>query len=80
MARIRFRFAAFEEIRRSPEVECVLQREVDSIAGRVGPGGYAHGVSSGRSRSRGYVVTTDYEAIRDNAKNHTLLRALGGSV
>lgn len=37
---------------------------------------YAGGVDPGRRRSRGYVVTTSWKAMRDEAKNHTLLRAL----
>lgn len=39
--------------------------------------GYEGGVNPGRHRSRGYVVTTTWAAMRDEAKNHTLLRALG---
>lgn len=38
--------------------------------------GFDGGVDPGRHRSRGYVVTTTWAAMRDEAKNHTLLRAL----
>lgn len=37
---------------------------------------YAGGVNPGRRRSRGYVVTTSWKSMRDEARNHTLLRAL----
>ena len=74
---IRWNVSAFEEIRRSPAVNARLQQEVSRILGQVGEG-YAGGVEAGATRSRGYVVTTTGEAIRDNAENHTLLRALGG--
>jgi hypothetical protein len=39
---------------------------------------YAGGVEDGRTRSRGYVVTANFEAIKDEAHKNLLLRALGG--
>lgn len=75
--RIKWNVKAFEEIRRMSTVEAALQSEVSSILSRVGEG-YDGGVEPGATRSRGYVVTTTGEAIRDNAENHTLLRAIGG--
>lgn len=81
MARVRIRWniGAFEEIRRSPEVEAALQEQVDRITDATGhPEDYAGGVEDGKSRSRGYVVTKTYAGIRREAKEHTLLRALGG--
>lgn len=79
---IRWNVKAFEELRRLPEVEDVLQGEVSRILGEVGDGDYAGGVEPGSSRSRGYVVTTSGDAIRAEAEDHTLLRALsnGGTV
>lgn len=75
--RIRWNIRAFEELRRSPGVEARLQQEVDRVLGQL-PDGYEGGVESGATRSRGYVVTGDGDAARDNAENHSLLRALGG--
>lgn len=75
--KIRWNIAGFQEIRRSAGVEGRLQEEVSRVLGSVG-GHYSGGVEPGRTRSRGYVVTSTPEAIRDNAANHTLLRALGG--
>lgn len=77
MARIRWKVAGFEQLRRSPELEAALQDEVDRVLG-AGGAGYAGGVEAGSTRSRGYVVTATPEAIRDNAQRHTLLTLLGG--
>lgn len=78
-AKIRWNVSAFEEIRRSPEVDAALQAQVDRIISTTGhPEDYAGGVEPGKTRSRGYVVTKTYAGIRREAKEHTLLRALGG--
>lgn len=73
--RIKWRFAAFQEIRRMPGVDKELQRIVDKILDEVGPE-YAGAVTAGRTRSRGSVVTATVEAIIDNNTNNSLLRAL----
>ena len=72
---------AFEEIRRLPTVDGMLAHEVDKIAAQCNQlvQGYASVVDDGASRSRGSVYTYSAEAIIDNAKNNTLLRAFGGS-
>lgn len=74
---IRWNLKGFEEVRRMPGVEDRLQAEVSRILGSL-DGDYEGGVEPGASRSRGYVVTTSGDSIRDEAENHTLLRALGG--
>lgn len=83
--RIRWNRAAFQQIRRSPEVERLLQETVNGVADRLpdlGDGAhYDGGVEPGASRSRGYVVTTSGAAIREEAETNALLRALtSGSV
>lgn len=78
MKHIRWNLRAFEEIRRLPGVDARIQSEVTRVLDTVGREHYDGGVEPGKSRSRGYVVTIDGVAIRDNARNHTLLRALGG--
>lgn len=77
--KIRWNMPGFEDLRRSPKVEEALQAEVDNVLRRAGgeTEGYAGGVEPGRTRSRGYVVTTTGESIRREARDHTLLRALG---
>lgn len=77
--KIKWNLRAFEEVRRLPEVEDMLQAEVSRII-RAADGDYDGGVEHGRSRSRGYVVTTSAHSIRDEAANHTLLRIIGGGV
>lgn len=75
-AKIKWNLPAFEEIRRLPEVDDVLQDAVDDVMVQVGEEHYEGGVSAGKSRSRGGVVTADYEGIKDNNENQSLLRAL----
>ncbi|MCM3907605.1 hypothetical protein [Trueperella bernardiae] len=47
------------------------------VAGRAGPG-YEASTWAGDSRVIGSVITATPKAIRSNAKNNTLLRALVG--
>jgi hypothetical protein len=75
-----FNVEGFEQVRRSPEVEKELQAIVDEVMAQVQGDDreYAGGVEDGRTRSRGYVVTANFEAIKDEAHKNLLLRALGG--
>jgi len=57
-----------------------LTRAVGEVMARLPDTGYDGGVNPGRTRSRGYVVTTTGAAIRENAERFTLLRALGGDL
>lgn len=78
--RIKWNRSAFEEIRRSPEVEDALQALVNDALAELGDHdgvNYVGGVEPGRSRSRGYVVTVSGEAVRAEAEDHALVRALG---
>jgi hypothetical protein len=77
--------AGFEEIRRSSEAVALLESKVDSAASAAGPGyvgSVVQGVGRGTlGRAIGTVFTDDFKAIRDNAKNNTLIRVfdrLGG--
>lgn len=77
MARkIKWRVAGFQEIRRLPPIKADLAARAERIAGACGAG-YEAKTGEGRTRSRAAVLTVDYEAIRDNAKNNTLLNNLG---
>ena len=62
-------------------LEAEGQKIVDRANASSG-GGYALGSRPGVARPQGRhrvtVITASYKAIRDNAKNNTLLRALGG--
>lgn len=81
MARVKkIRFnKAFEDIRRSPEVEEALQAIVDEVLDKVEDheAQYAGGVQPAKSRSRGYVVTANGRAIEVESEEHRLVRALG---
>lgn len=76
MAKIQWNLPAFEEVRRLPGVDAELRRYVDRALSQLGDG-YDGGVEPGRTRSRGYIVTSTIEGIRDNAKNHSIIRVVG---
>lgn len=65
-----------EAINRLPGVRRELGAIAARIAGRLTEGTYVAGVSEGETRSRGFVVTGDIEAVIDNSANDSLLRAL----
>lgn len=76
---------AFYDIRRDSAVVGELDKIAENVCARansVGKGTYATGSRQGRKapqgRWRASVVTADAKAMADDAKNHTLLRALGG--
>lgn len=66
----------FEDVRRLPEVRDALADAAQAISTACGDG-YEAESSEGRTRSRAAVVTTNPRAIRDNARNNTLLRNIG---
>lgn len=70
---------AFEQIRHLPEVQQQIGEMTDGIAAAANQstgGGYTAVVEDGGDRVRGAVYTESYEAIRDNARNNTLIKAL----
>lgn len=73
--RIKWNVKAFRELRLEPGVITDLGRRADAIADAAGAG-YEASTFAGRNRGRASVITGDYAAIRDNAKNQTLLRNL----
>lgn len=75
-ARIQWNRPAFEAIRRSPGVTAELSTHADRVASAAGEG-YLSVHGHGRTRNRAAVVTTTGDAMRDNARNNTLLRVLG---
>lgn len=70
----------FEQIRTSPKAMALLNDIADATARRAGDGFEAKpaAITGGRVRGRAAVVTTDYEAMVKQAKDHALERALGG--
>lgn len=68
---------AFEDIRRLPGVDEALQDCVDQVLAQTGEDGYRGDVEDGKSRSRGYVLTTSYDAMLHERWDNVLLKALG---
>jgi hypothetical protein len=63
------------EILRSPEVEADLERRARHIAAAAGPG-HEVDVTVGGNRARASVRTDTFEAMRDEATDRNLTRAL----
>ena len=83
--KFKWNLKGFEELRRNGAAVGRVQEEVDRILGAISPtqGDYKGDVSQGAGRGTlgraiGHVWTADSKAMVDNARNHTLLRALGG--
>lgn len=74
-SKIKWNVKAFRALRLEPGVIADLGERADRIAESAGPG-YEASTFEGKNRGRASVITGDYEAIRDNAKNQTLLRSL----
>jgi hypothetical protein len=72
---IRWKMKGFKDIRKSPEMEALLQKVIDDMLNELGEG-YEGDVQEGRSRLRAGVVTATQQAKRDNARHNSLLRAL----
>lgn len=73
---IKFRLAAFREIRTSEGVHADLRRRAQAIASACGEG-YTAFSSPGRQRARASVVTTSFRSRWDNATRNTLVNNLG---
>lgn len=67
---------AFEELRRLPQVEAILEAHAIEIAAEANAAhnakGYIAVTGHGKSRSRAAVVTSDGHSIASNQKHHTL--------
>jgi len=77
--KIRWNMAGFREIRTSERVLRELDERAQRIAEDAGAGFEAQTpeITGGRGRGRVAVVTTTIDAALDQARNHTLERALG---
>lgn len=67
----------FVALMKSDEVRGVLLEQAEAVASRAGDGYEAEAGNAGRTRSRAFARAVTGEAIRDNARHATLLRALG---
>ena len=77
MKRVEFQWkrGVFEQIRRLPGVEKELKKVADDVARAAGDG-YEASLGKGKTRSRASVVTATAEAMRNESKNSSMLRAL----
>jgi len=67
--------AGIQEMLKSPEMQAMLLERASAVADRAGSG-YATDVYVGRTRANASVFPYDDEALRDNMKNNTLLKAV----
>lgn len=77
---LKFRQAGFAEIRTSPKAMALVNDAINETARRAGPGhiAYPAKATGGRVRGRGAVATASRDAEVNQARNHTLEKALGG--
>jgi hypothetical protein len=77
--KVKWHLRAFADIRYLPPVEREVAKKVWQVrmpADAHGQGSYESGTEDGGDRVRGYVVTRDGAAIRAEAADHVLQRAL----
>lgn len=80
ISRIQFHNTGFKALRSDPGVVADLDSRAARVQAACGDGyvtGSRQGVARPQGRWRASVVTGDAEAMRDCAKNNTLLRSLG---
>lgn len=79
MGRVVIKSAGFRAYRKSAPMVARLRGLVEDIADDCNADadlddGYIAKVSTGRERARGAVITGTAQAIRDNARNNTIIR------
>lgn len=65
------------DLLRSPEMKAICKEQADNVARRCGEG-YEVDTYVGKGRVNAMVYASTKEAVRDNYRNNTLLKALGG--
>jgi len=77
---LKFNQSTFQKIRTAPKAMAMLNDIANETALRAGEGFVAKpaDVTGGRVRGRAAVVATTRKASASEARNHTLLKALGG--
>lgn len=73
--KVKLNSSAVRALLRSPEVADDLRRRAERIADTAGLG-YETDVTIGKNRARAAVFTDTFQAMHDEAVNHSLLRAL----
>ena len=64
---------------KSAAVKREVERRTNTVHSAAGgdSAGYRAAIDTNSRRARGAVYTYSYKAVKDNAKNNTLIRALG---
>lgn len=75
--KIKWHDVDFTAVMKSADVERLLLDQAQEIAGRAGEGFEAELGTGGKTRSRAFARAATPEAIGKNARDATLLRALG---
>ena len=80
MAKVRVKMnnSGIQALLKSAGVNDLLMSYAEPMSARAGDGYTATLGTQGKTRSRAWVGTDTFEARRDNARNATLARALGG--
>ena len=73
--RIELNSEGVRELLRSPEMAAICREHAKAIADRAGEG-YIVTTYTGASRVNASVITETPEAMRENLKNNTLLKAV----
>ena len=73
--KFKWNMGAFQDLRRLPGVVSELNSRAQAVADAAGVG-YVANDYDGRTRHRSGVITATPKAIRDNAKNNTLIKSL----
>ena len=73
--RIELNIAGLRELRRSKEIQALLQEQADAALRRLG-GGYESSTHVGPGRANVSIAAVTEEAARENEQNNTVLKAL----
>lgn len=77
-AKLKWNLQAFREIRRSAEMQAMIEAECERIVDDAGEGfAWDTDQKPNRDRNRGIVFTDTYAGRYEQHKNNTLLKALG---
>ena len=68
--------AGIRAVLKSQEVQSMLTEKASAIRNRCGEG-YTQSIYVGKNRANAMVSAETYEAMSDNAKNNTILKAVG---
>ena len=77
--KIELNSAGIQALLKSQEIMETLQEQADSIRAQLGDQ-YQTSQHTGKTRANVSIYTEDPDALRDNAKNNTMLKSMGVKV